>query len=148
MDNHWFRLGDHGRYPAYASMYRLLIAFLIFTGGCGSPESHQATSRTPGGWLQTDVAGRALVYRHENGEDRSQYSPDGELLVTIMLHDAPPCLPLMYWQIDSDGYLLQSTDESMAEPVKYKLLSRNENSLVVECKDKQIVLEYASGLAD
>ena len=62
--------------PLIASMYRLLIAFLIFTGGCGSPESHQATSRTPGGWLQTDVAGRALVYRHENGEDRSQYSPD------------------------------------------------------------------------
>ena len=55
--------GDLGRYPAYASMYRLLIAFLIFTGGCGSPEAHQATSRTPGGWLQTDVVRRKLARR-------------------------------------------------------------------------------------
>ncbi|GAA5505604.1 hypothetical protein Rcae01_01049 [Novipirellula caenicola] len=85
--------------------------------------------------MRADVENRCLVYQRPDGVDKSRYHSNGTVAITILTEGQPPVAPLMYWTIDSDGYLLVATSDDMADARRVRLRKRMGESLVVQRDD-------------
>ncbi|TWT85078.1 hypothetical protein CA13_65600 [Planctomycetes bacterium CA13] len=113
----------------------LAATFLMALVLCGCNRIASTPQPAPGGWTRSDVVNKNLVFNRKDGIDKSTYDPDGTVAVTILTDGQPPVAPLMYWTIDSDGFLLVSTDDDMMDAHRTRLVKREGSLLVVERND-------------
>ncbi len=85
--------------------------------------------------MRADVENRCLVYQRPDGVDKSRYHSNRTVAISILTERQPPVAPLMYWKIDSDGYLLLATSDDTADACRMRLLKCMGESQVVQRDD-------------
>ena len=67
-----------------------------------------------GGWLPRDLVDRYVVQDlPDDAKEYVKFEAIGHALFTYVRGSEPPILPLFYWTLDSEGYLLVSIDEDL-----------------------------------
>ena len=123
-------------------MRRLAILAFALVMGCDGSNTTTVNTTPSAGWERADLAGRGLVAHHGESETRFRYDANGDLLVTILTDGEPPVAPLMYWEIDSTGYLIHRDDQNKGPIARFKLITRNNNSVQVESNGDKFIWDY------
>jgi hypothetical protein len=97
-----------------------------------------------GGFVPGDLVGRC-VFRDlsDDAKEYVEFQANGHALFTYVRGNEPPVLPLFYWHVDYDGYLLVSQNEDLSNPFQiYRLIKRDGQKLVVELNGNEFDWEY------